>query len=296
MLVTVADAGGLRRGASKLGVSQPALSKALRELESTVGRPLFLRSRQGLQPTAHGVATIEHARRLLRDVDALSATLDAVDVGAGGRLRLGVIPNVSSDWLRAIATRLVEGAPAVALQVVESATDVLLDALRQHKLDCLVGRITPANAGAELSWRPVFEQTLRVVARAGHPLLRRGPNPLLAHLAAQQWVLPPATTPTRELLDHVFIAAGLPKLQTRLETHSLPLIESLVSKGDYLAAVPDDIARQFQRRGGIKAFGFGWKMPPICVAWLAEDEPSPLIARFAKVAVSAPTEAHSLIG
>jgi DNA-binding transcriptional LysR family regulator len=286
-LVAVADAGSLRRAAGSLGVSQPALSKALRELETSVGRQLFARSRQGLAPTPHGEAMIEHARRLLCDVDALAATLDAVDLGAGGRLRIGAIPNVSSDWLGGVAMRLLAETPPIALQVSESSTDALLDALRRRQIDCVVGRITPANAGGDLAWRPVFEQTLRIVVRARHPLLRRGGKPALSVLAGQEWLLPPVATPTRQLLDHVFVQAGLPAPTTRLETYALPLIESIVAGSEMLAAVPDDIAAQFERRGRLRALPLRWPMPPICLAWLRGDEPSPLIRRFERAAKSA---------
>lgn len=285
-LVAVADAGSLRRAATTLAVTQPSLSKVLRELESSVGRSLFVRTRQGLVPTRHGVVTIEEARRVLRDVDALAETLHAVDQGAEGRLRLGVIPYVSSDWLRGVISRLVQAEPPVFLQVTEAATDGLLEALRARRLDCVVGRITAGNSGVDLAWRPVFEQSLRVVARAKHPLLRRGRRPMLAHLADQEWILPPVGTPTRHLVEHLFNAAGLPAPQTRLETYSLPVIESFVAHGDALAAVPDDIARQLERRGEIRPLPFRWAMPPICLAWLAGHEPSPIIRRFEQAALA----------
>lgn len=286
-LVAIADAGSLRRTAAALSVSQPALSKVLAELEGSVGRPLFTRTRQGLVPNSHGVAMIDHARRLLRDIEALAAALEAVDSGAGGRLRLGVNPYVSSDWLCDVAKRLLDANPPVALQISESATDGLLEAMRRRQLDCVIGRITPANAGEDLVWRPVFDQTLRVVVRAKHALLRRGLRLALAHLVDYQWVMPPASTPTRQLLDRLFLEARLPAPVSRLETYALPVIESFVGNGDMLAAVPDDVARQLERKGRFQALHFRWAMPPIGLAWLARDEASPLIERFEKAAIEA---------
>ena len=286
-LVAIADAGSLRRAALALGVSQPALSKALRELEAGVGRRLFIRSQHGLAATLHGTAMVDYSRRLLRDVDTIAATIEAIDTGAAGRLRLGVIPYVSSDWLRTVAASLVDASHPVALRISEGATDGLLDALRRRELDCAVVRITPQSAGDDLVWRPLFEQTLRIVVRTGHPLLRRGARLALDDLTTHQWLLPPASTPTRQLLDQVFAQAGLPPPRTRLETYSLPIIENFVGNGQLLAAVPHDIARQFERGGRIKALPLRWPMPPICLAWLAGNEPSPLIERFEKAALAA---------
>lgn len=281
-LAAIAGAGSLRRAASALGVSQPALSRTLRELEEAVGRPLFQRDPKGLVPTPHGRAAIVHAERHLRDVDALAATLAAIDAGAEGRLRLGVIPSVSSDWLRRTVESLLAGPPAFTLEVTEGPTDVLIAALRAREIDCVVGRVTAAIASSDLRWRPLFEQALRIVVRARHPLLRRGARIELAHLADYEWILPAATTPTRQLVDHLFVQAGLAPPRARLETYALRLLEALVASHDFPAAVPDDIARQLCRDGAIRTLPFAWPMPPICLVWT--DASLPLVTRLGHVA------------
>lgn len=284
-LLAIAEAVSLRGAALSLGVSQPAVSKALRDLEGTVGRALFSRTSRGLVPTAHGVVMIDHARRMGRDVEALERSLEAVDRGSSGHLRLGAIPYVSSDWLRRVTTRMVSEEPRIELQLSEGATDRLLAALRAHELDCIVGRITPGNAGRDLVWRPLFEQTLRIVARAGHRLARRGRRLALRNLADAEWVLPERSTPTRRLLEHVFHDAGLAPPQARIETYALRIVESIVGHTDAIAAVPDDIARQFEQRGSIRALHFQWAMPPICLVWLRSANEDPLISRLARAAL-----------
>lgn len=285
-LLAVVEAGSLRQAALALGVSQPALSKTLHDIESTVGRPLFIRSARGLVPTPHGAVVIEHARQSLRAIDALADTLAAVDAGATGRLHVGIIPNLSSDWMRAVAAGLINGAHPLHLQLTEGATDELLHALRSGLLDAALVRITPANAGGDLTWRPLLMQRLKLIVRAGHPLLRLGRRATLRHLLAHPWLLPPAATPTRQRLDQVFLQEGLAPPQTHIETYALPLIESFVVHEACLAAVPHDIARQFERRGGIRALPFEWDMPPVCLAWLEGRGPQRLIRRFEEAALA----------
>ena len=285
-LLAIADAGGLRQAALTLGVSQPALSKALKDLEAAIGRPLFERSARGLTLTPHGEVVTEHARQALHALGALADALAAVDTGAGGRLRVGIIPNLSSDWMRAVAARLIGGSRPLHLQLTEGATDELLLALRGGALDAAMVRITPANAGGDLTWRPMLTQRLKVIVRTGHPLLRMGRRATLRHLLAYPWLLPPAATPTRRRLDEVFLQAGLTPPQTHLETYALPLIERFVVQEGRLAAVPDDVARQFERLGGIRALGFEWDLPPVCLAWLDGRGPQRLIHRFEQAALA----------
>lgn len=282
-LIAVADAGSLRSAAVALGLSQPALSKTLRELETVFDRPLFVRESRGLRQTPHGAAVIEYARRLMRDVDALAHTLDVVDSGAGGRLRIGVIPYVATDWLHGTLERLLRD-PPLALQVLEGATDVLVGWLRQRQLDCVIGRVTPMIASEDLETRTLFQQTLRIIVRAGHPLLRRRRKLALDDLLDCKWLLAPSTTPTRQLIDQVFVQAGLSLPRVRLETYSLPIIQSFLASGDELAAVPNDIAEQCARRGGYKILPFSWQLPPVCLVWLKRDQDSPLIRRFSEAA------------
>lgn len=280
-LIVIADAGSLRGAAAKLGLSQPALSKTLRELEAVFDRPLFVRESRGLRQTSHGTAVIEYARRLICDVDALAHALDAVDSGAGGRLRLGVIPYVSTDWLRRTIDRVLQD-PPLALQVLEGATDVLVELLRRRELDCVIGRVTPKIAGEDLETRAIFQQTLRIIVRAGHPLLRSRTRSALANLLEYEWLLAPVTTPTRQMIDQVFIQAGLQRPRVRLETYSLAIIQNVLASGDALAAVPNDIAEQCARQGDYKLLSFSWPLPPVCLVWLKRDQCSPLIRRISE--------------
>jgi DNA-binding transcriptional LysR family regulator len=283
-LIAIADAGSLRGAAAVLRVSQPALSKTVRELEAVFDRALFVRESRGLRQTSHGTAVIDYARRLLRDVDALTSVLAAVDSGAGGRLRVGAIPYVSLEWLRATLKRMLDAQPPVAIQLVEGATDLLVGRLRNRELDCVIGRVTPTIAADDLETRLLFKQTLRVIVRSGHPLLRKGKRLELAHLRGCEWILAPATTPTRQLLDRVFVQAGLPAPRARLETYVLPIIQSFLSTGDALAALPNDIAQQCVRSGGFRALPFAWEMPPVCLVWLKRDEGNVLVQRFGEAA------------
>jgi DNA-binding transcriptional LysR family regulator len=288
-LVAVADAASLRKAALALQVSQPALSKTVRELEASFGRALFVRDAKGLKETAHGAAVIQYARRMLREADGIAHALDAIDAGAGGRIRIGTIPTVSVAWLDALVGRLLGSDPPVALQVAEGSTDVLVGALRRRELDCVIGRITPAIVGDDLNTRAVFQQKLRILARAGHPALRGHRAPALKHLVGHPWVLTPPSTPLRQVIDRAFVNEGLPPPIARLETYSLPLILSRVANGDALAAVPDDIAQACAKQGRLRMLPFAWALPPVCLMWLKRDDGVPLLRRFVELAAQAST-------
>jgi DNA-binding transcriptional LysR family regulator len=89
LFLAVADEGSLGRAAVRLGTDQPALSRAVRRLELTVGTPLLIRSAPGTTVTADGVRLIEQARSLVAAADTLDDTADVVARDAAGVLRAG---------------------------------------------------------------------------------------------------------------------------------------------------------------------------------------------------------------
>lgn len=80
------------RVAAEMDLTQPAVTKALREIEEIFMVPLFVRSRRGLEPTGTGAAVLAHARLAMADTEALGRELAVIGAGLHGRLRIGVIP------------------------------------------------------------------------------------------------------------------------------------------------------------------------------------------------------------
>lgn len=91
LLIAVAEQGSLLAAADRVGLTQPGASKALKELESTLNAPLFMRTNRGLVPTEAGTCAVRFARLIQSDISHLQQELSAIASGAGGRIAVGTI-------------------------------------------------------------------------------------------------------------------------------------------------------------------------------------------------------------
>ncbi|CAB3909592.1 LysR family transcriptional regulator [Achromobacter deleyi] len=265
LLANIARHGTLTRVAAATGISQPAATKALAELEDIFGAPLFLRTGRGLQATPLGELALVRARHLQNDLDVWAREVAALHDGRAAHLHVGVVPYVSSALLTAAISRLHQR-HGVTLTLHRATTDHLVPMLRRHELDCIISRATSTVALDDLSHRVLYRQRPRLIAhsRLAQRLARRKPD--WAGLAEMDWVLPAANTPTRQLIVEHFICAGLRSPSPVLEAYSTDVIEGMLSANDALmSVVPEDIAREICQRGklGMVPWDFGWELPPI---------------------------------
>lgn len=265
LLANIARHGTLTRVAAATGISQPAATKALAELEDIFGAPLFLRTGRRLQATPLGELALVRARHLQNDLDVWAREVAALHDGRAAHLHVGVVPYVSSALLTAAISRLHQR-HGVTLTLHRATTDHLVPMLRRHELDCIISRATSTVALDDLSHRVLYRQRPRLIAhsRLAQRLARRKPD--WAGLAEMDWVLPAANTPTRQLIVEHFIRAGLRSPSPVLEAYSTDVIEGMLSANDALmSVVPEDIAREICQRGklGMVPWDFGWELPPI---------------------------------
>lgn len=246
----VAKRRSIARAAESLAITQPGMSKTIRELEESVGALLFERTSRGVALTQAGLTLLRHAgpalRALEEGVDAASDT----HYGAGG-LRIGALSTVES-WLLPQAIlrwQAVQTFPSCTIKVVTGASARLLSQLRAGELDLVVGRMTEAREIRDLTFEHLYYEPLIFAVRAGHPLA--GVAPLTAErLVEVPWVLPPSQTTLRQRVDSFCVRHGLALPEVLLETLSLPISRRYTLDSDALwiaprEAVIDDIERGF---------------------------------------------------
>src|SRR5262249_2969013 len=147
VLTSIADHGSLARAAENLHVTQPVLTRALKELETMLGVPLFERGPRGMTPTLYGTTFVEHARAILGQVRQAGQQITDIAQAQTGAVRVGTHLAGSNLLLPKAIERLKRHHPGVTVIVREATPDVLLAALRSGDLDITVGRITPVQAG-----------------------------------------------------------------------------------------------------------------------------------------------------
>jgi LysR family hydrogen peroxide-inducible transcriptional activator len=170
-VVAVAETGQFVEAARRCGVSQPALSKQVKEVEELLQAVIFERSRPRVLPTPVGERVVAQARRVLGEARQLVDLARAERGQPGGTLRLGVIPTMAPYGLAGLLARLRRLHPELAFAIEECQTEVLLQRLRAGELDLgLLARSFDDHglAGVDLVWEPFV-----LVAPADHPLATR---------------------------------------------------------------------------------------------------------------------------
>ncbi|MWL90239.1 LysR family transcriptional regulator [Cupriavidus sp. SW-Y-13] len=270
----------ISRVAAELNLSQPAVTKALREIEDIFMTPLFARTRNGLEPTATGDAVLAHARTTLADADALGRQLAVIEAGGRGRLRLGVIPYTARAVLDAALAYGLGQSPRISVLVREGTTDELVNALRGHELDCVIARSFYVT-GEDIMQQPLYreEPVLVVPSQAQARLTRAGLD--WKRLAELDWILPPPHTPVRRTINTMFAVAGVAPPLPIVETYSIkPMATLLRSQPDTITIVPRAVAAELAELGDAATlpFSLSWDLPSVGVMWRREAEVNEMVA------------------
>jgi molybdate transport repressor ModE-like protein len=245
LLSALAETGQLTQAAAGIGISQPAASRLVAEVERIIGHPVHERAGRGMKMTLLGRALAERAQRIRIELDDAARDLAEMASGGVGQVRLGTVTGAALDRvLPALeAERLAH--PNVSFEVVVAHSDALCDQVLAGRLDFALGRMPEGPQAEGLAYAALEAEPVALIARAGHPALTGG----LAQVLAQDWVLPEAgSLLTRTVLARLQ-ALGLPAPRLRIATASFMLTLALLQRSDAVAAVSRSIARQFAGLG-----------------------------------------------
>jgi LysR family transcriptional regulator, carnitine catabolism transcriptional activator len=243
VFLAVVDEGSFSGAADELGVSQPAVSQAIRVLEVELGVPLFHRVARGVRLTDAGDALSLPARLALRDAQAARQAVEAVKGLVSGHLELACLPTLAVDPLAPLLGAFRARHPEVSITLLdpEDTADVL-DLVRSGR--CELGLVGDAPLG-DLVARRIATQEFRAVLPPGaaHP-------PVLSadELAAMPLVAPPRGSSSRGLLDEVLATRGHTPTVV-VETAQREALLPLVLAGAGAALVPSALADYGRRLG-----------------------------------------------
>ena len=253
LLAAMAEEGNVRRAAEVLGMTQPAASRLLKELEDMLGVSLFDRTPHGMHATLYGEVMIRHARMVLSNLSHAHDEISALRAGLTGQVRIGVIAAAAATMVpRAIAN--VKGRyPQLQIWVQVETSDVMLPRVAEGELDIMIGRVLERQdqLKTEVRYEPLADEPLCVVARPGHPLANES-GLTLRGIVNASWVLHPPGSVLRHRFDLMFSQIGLNPPQDVVNTNNFLAISSLLLQSDMLAVLPDEVARQYQQYGMLK--------------------------------------------
>lgn len=225
------------RAARQLGISQPAVTKAVRRLEAAVGAALFERGAGGVRLTSEGQLFLEAARRFQAQHAELQRLADDLRARHAGLLRVGMTNPEAPSLVVAALADLVRQRPGLRVTLRIETSDVLNDEVERGELDVALAPSYPGH-GFTCNQLEVGDDQVRVAARAGHPLLELR-SLALRDLAPYGWVMAPRKSASRRLLMQRFEAAGEPAPQVVMEAeYTSGAVLGMLASTDLLAAVP----------------------------------------------------------
>lgn len=232
-----ADAGGFAGAAASSGLSQPAIHRAVRELEAIWATPLAERRGRGMVLTTAGRALARGVRLAAGEI-AAGIVEARGDADEGGRIAVGAMPLSRALLLPHALALFLADARGTVIDVVEGSWRELVDPLLDGVIDLMIGALR-SDPPAGTDQVPLFTDRLAIFARAGHPLAGKAVD--LEQLVAQRWVVGPVGTPLRHHWETLF--AGRPLPPVPVECGSVMVIRGLLAESDLLTLLsPDQVA------------------------------------------------------
>ncbi len=219
VFVEVARQTSVTQAAEALGMTQPAVTRALRELEAVCGKPLVERHGRGIRLSPYGEMFRHHAGRSLALARDGVAMLQGLDAGEGPQLRIGALPTVSATLVPDALAQLDAGMARSRFSVTTGDNQYLLDQLRRGDLDLVVGRLPAPERMVGIDFEPLFHERVAVVVATGHPLAGSSHLPEGA-LQSSPVLMPSPGSIIRPLVEHMFLEQGLMMPQAPIETVS----------------------------------------------------------------------------
>lgn len=246
----IARAESVSIAADRLNITQPAVSRSLKELEEMLGTPLFDRVGRGLRLNEAGRVFQSHASASITELMRGHDRLSREDV-AKKRLSVGALPTASTNLLPNAALRFHAEHPGVRLHILTGPNWLLFNQLRDGTLDLVVGRMPEGDAASGVTFQQLYIEDVVLVCRPDHPIeqLRR-PEVVIRDNGL---ILPPKGAVISGTVDRYLSSIGLPEMRGVFETVALPVGRKLVQSSDMLWFISRGVVAEELRLGTLHA-------------------------------------------
>ncbi len=232
-LIAIRDAGNFSLAARALGIAQPSVHRAGRDLEKLSGLKLFVPNRKGIELTPAAEA---FARAVKLAESELGQGLDELSRLSGAdatRISVGSMPLSRAELLPAACDALLKEAAGVQLRLVDAPFGALLRQLRYGELDMLIGALRAPLPAEDVVQEALFDDHLAVMAGPRHPLVGR-PALRLDDTLRYPWIAGPKDTPAGAYLYRTLRIGEMERTPVSVVTSSMVLVRGLLTRGDYL--------------------------------------------------------------
>jgi DNA-binding transcriptional LysR family regulator len=283
IFLTVAEAGSMGKAAERLAVSQPSVSKAISDIEHTIGARLLDRTPRGVEITGYGRALLKRGmgafdelRQGIRDIEFLTDP-------TAGEVWVGCSELIAAGFLLAVVERFSDRYPKVAVNVV-LANNMWPELLPLHNrsVDLLIGRVTRPAAFDDVDIDILYEDRLFIVSGQNSEWARRRKIEL-AELVDERWLLSPDTEVIlTRMLQEAFRAGGLALPRVNVNSYSIHQRIGLLASDRFVSALPGSVLRFNASRFSLKVLPVDLAIPPwpVAIVTLKNRTASPVVQTF----------------
>ncbi len=277
--VEITRRGSLKQAAEVIHLTQPAISKTLKELEDILDTRLLDRDRAGIRLTPAGEVFQQFAEMSLGALQQGISGVDQIRKGGGGRILVGALPSVAARVLPHAAQSFAELAPDTVLEFEDGPHGYLTDRLRTGALDVLVGRLGVPETMTGLSFTQLYSEQVVFAVRPDHPAITVD---LPGDLAQWPVIYPGPRSAIRPLVDRLMFALGVGELPRRIETVSGAFGRERALSTDDIWIISEGVVAMDIARGRLAKVPMDTSLTagPVGVMTRADEEMPPAVRLF----------------
>jgi DNA-binding transcriptional LysR family regulator len=282
ILFAVIQSGSMAKAAGPLGMSQPAVSEAIANLESVLGVRLLDRSPRGVEPTIYAEALLKRGHVIFDELKQGLQDIEFLTNPTVGNVRVGCPENLAAGFVPEIIDRLSRRYPRITVEVVTAQTGTQeFRELREREVDCMFGRILRPIADEDIAVEVLGEDRFNVVAGARSRWARRR-KIALSELLNEPWIVNPPDNVVSTSLANAFHASRLEPPQQGVISFSLDVRMHLLATGRFLTILSDTALKYNAERWSLKSLPIDLRIPPVPLAIFAlkNRTASPVVALF----------------
>lgn len=250
-LVAVESTSSYALAAQQIELSQPAVHRAVHELQEIIGVVLLVRAGRAVRPTDVASRFVRFVRLMLSELRTGMDEVGALAAGVGGRIQLGTLPMARALFLPELLGRFMAAHPAATVRVVEAPYDEMLNSLRQGDIDLFIGgALRDPPPASDVVQEGLFDDEPVIVGNAAHPLRRRK-RTSIEDLLRYPWIIPSHGVPMRANWERMFRDQGAEPPAVPIECGSLLIARGLLFEGEWLTLMSRDQMRFEQTAGAL---------------------------------------------
>lgn len=252
ILFEVVECGSMTRAAKQLSVSNPVVSKAIAGLEHTLGVRLLDRDVQGIHPTIHGRALLDHGLVAFDELRQAVKIIEALSDPTAGEVRVGSSIAIASGFIPAVVARLNRRLPGISVDLLADEPSATYRALEERRVDLVVLHMHAPLSRQHLEVEALYEDGYVVVA-GGQSSWARRRRIELADLMNEPWALPSPDSAVGSIFLQAFAARGLNYPSVAVSTQTMPARAALAATGRFLSIVPGSALKLLPGNSALKA-------------------------------------------